>query len=66
LELYINENNNPTGWKEIQNAFNFKSPTDESSSEELTSLNGCKTTFYKDNGKEKFEVDISDFDPSIL
>lgn len=66
LELYINENNNPTGWKEIKNAFNFKSPTDESTSEELTSLNGCKTTFYKDNGKEKFEVDISDFDPSIL
>lgn len=66
LELYINENQNPTGWKEINNAFNFKSATDESTSEELTALNGCKTTFYKDNGKEKFELDISDFDPSVL
>lgn len=66
MELYINENNNPVWWKEVSNAFNFKSPTDESTSEEKTSLNWCKTTFYKDNGKEKFEIDISDFDPAIL
>lgn len=66
LELYVNENENPLGRKEIKNAYNFKSATDESTSEELTALNGCKTTFYKDNGKEKFEIDISDFDPEIL
>jgi hypothetical protein len=64
--LFINESENPTGRLEIQNSTNFKSASDESSSEEITYNNACKDTFYKDNRKEKFEIDITDFDPAIL
>jgi hypothetical protein len=66
VSVYINPTNNPADIKRVTSFGNFKSATDESSSGDYTFADKCKKTFYNDYGKQKIEIDITDFDPSIL